>query len=97
MTPDSIVWIQNAMTASGILVLSVPAFSLNHRKKALSRIVKLVRNRRQHGDTSALDAIADELRTEREQQVGRWYRLDEVCLLLGYVLLLGAAVWRLFG
>lgn len=88
---------QNVMSALGMLALAVPALSLNSRKKALNRVVTLIRKREERGDGSVLDAIARELKAEREEQAGRWRRSDEVCLFAGYALLFIPAWWRVFG
>ncbi|MBA5779064.1 hypothetical protein H2509_18195 [Stappia sp. F7233] len=85
------------MSALGILALSVPALSLNSRKKAVNRIVLLIRGREERGDKSVLDSIAKELKTQREEDAGRWRRSDEICLFLGYILLFIPAWWRVFG
>lgn len=88
--------ILDVATAAGILILSVPAFSLNFRKKTLARIRSIVRSRRQHGDRSALDTIAAELEQDAARRANDWRRIDEICLVIGYTLLLGAAIARIF-
>lgn len=96
MTPDQIAYAQNALSAFGILLLSVPAFSLNRRKKALERIRSIISKRNSQGDGSALDSIALALQERRQDNAGRWHRMDELCLYIGYFSLLGASLWRLF-
>lgn len=83
-------------SAAGILILSVPAFSLNFRKKTLARIGAIVRSRRQRGDSGALDTIAAELEEDATRRAHGWRRIDEICLFIGYTLLLGAAIGRVF-
>ncbi|WP_300031439.1 hypothetical protein [uncultured Roseobacter sp.] len=86
----------NAASALGIGLLAVPAFSLNFNKKTLARIEGLVQSRAQQGDTSALDVIAHELEKDAAGRVAQWRRMDELCLRVGYGLLLGSAVLRVF-
>ncbi|WP_375228135.1 hypothetical protein [Roseobacter sp. S98] len=86
----------NAAGALGIGLLAVPAFSLNFNKKTLARIEDLVQSRREQGDSSALDVIAQELEQDAAFRVARWRRADEICLKVGYGLLLGSAVLRIF-
>ncbi|WP_298842268.1 hypothetical protein [uncultured Roseobacter sp.] len=86
----------NTASALGIGLLAVPAFSLNFNKKTLTRIEALVRSRRDQGDSSALDVIAQELEQDAAVRVASWRRADELCLRIGYGLLLGSAVLRIF-
>ena len=97
MTDENIIFYQNLMSFSGIVVLAIPTFSLNFRKKSLAKIVAIVARRKAKGDRGALDEIAAELKTRKEQQAGRWRGIDEKCLYLGYFLLLGSMTWRLLG
>ena len=83
-------------SAAGIGILSIPAFSLNMNKRALTRIRNLVQARDTSGDKSALDIIARELESEASGRVSQWRRIDEICLRVGYFLLLGAAILRIF-
>lgn len=92
----SLVWWINLATCLGIAILSVPAFSLNMRKKTLERLRGIVARRASTGPGPALEAVAAELQTEQEQAVARWRPIDEICLYAGYILLLGASVARLF-
>ena len=71
-------------------------FSLNMNKRALTRIRNLVQARDTSGDKSALDIIARELESEASGRVSQWRRIDEICLRVGYFLLLGAAILRIF-
>ena len=84
----------NIASAAGIGVLSVPAFSLNFRKKALARIANIVRRRTPGEEKKALDTIAVELEAEAAQRANKWRKADEVCLFIGYFLLLGASILR---
>lgn len=84
----------NIASAVGIGFLSVPAFSLNFRKKSLARIASIVGRRMPGEEKKALDTIAQELEAEATQKANTWRRADEVCLFIGYVLLLGASVLR---
>ena len=75
-------------------MLAVPAFSLNFRKKTLARITRVVNRRKPGEDKSALDIIAEELESDANQRANRWRRVDELCLVIGYLLLLGSSILR---
>lgn len=81
-------------SAAGIAILAVPAFSLNLRKKTLNRITGIVARRKPGQDASALDIIARELEDSASQKANRWRRVDEICLYVGYLLLLGSTSLR---
>lgn len=84
----------NLTSALGIAILAVPAFSLNFRKRLLKRIETIVETREKRGETSALDDIATELQSDAQQLANQWRPIDQTCLRIGYVLLLGSAVVR---
>ncbi len=86
----------DAATAIGVALLAVPVFSLNFRKKSHTRIDAILAARRETGAENALDRIGAALRDERARDAARWRPVDELCLYAGYVLLLGAAVARIF-
>lgn len=81
-------------SAAGIAILAVPALSLNLRKKTLNRITGIVARRKPGEDASALDIIANELEASASQKANRWRRVDEICLYVGYLLLLGSTSLR---
>lgn len=95
MTPERIAFLQNLAAVIGVLILAVPAFSLDLRKKALFRIDRIIARRRETGDASALDAVATELRDDRAARAASWRRIDRICLYIGYFFVLGAALSRL--
>ncbi|HLS58347.1 MAG TPA: hypothetical protein VK022_01850 [Paracoccaceae bacterium] len=95
MSPERIAFLQNLAAVIGVLILAVPAFSLDLRKKALFRIDRIIERRREMGDASALDAVAQELRDDRAARVTNWRRIDRICLYVGYHFVLGAAISRL--
>ena len=95
MSPERVVFLQNLASTIGIAILSVPVFSLDLRKRALFRIDAIIGRRRETGDSSALDAIAREVREERAARVTNWRRIDRVCLYLGYSFVFGSSIWRL--
>jgi hypothetical protein len=95
VSPERVAFLQNLASTAGIAVLSVPAFSLDLRKKALFRIDRIISRRRETGDASALDAIAREVREDRAAQVATWRRIDRICLYVGYLFVFGSSVWRL--
>jgi hypothetical protein len=85
------VWL-NLASFAGVAVLAVPTWSLNVRKKKLQAI----------RDADAPGATADGfrakvrgiLRDKRERDVADWRRTDELCLITGYLLVLGASALR---
>ncbi len=96
MAPEDVVWWQNAAAFAGIAVLAVPVLSLNRRKKRLQRLRDIVAQRGESGDRRALDRVGEALGRARERDVALWRRADEICLFLGYFLVLGSAGSRLF-
>lgn len=84
----------NIAAVSGIAILAVPAFSLNLRKKTLSRIEAIAQRQSHSGRESALRDITTELKHDAETNVANWRRIDEFCLWIGYILLLGSALCR---
>ena len=83
-------------TALGVAILAVPVFSLNFRKKSHTRMDAILSARRETGAENALDRIGAALRDERARDTARWRPVDELCLYAGYLLLLGAALGRIF-
>jgi hypothetical protein len=76
----------------GIAILAVPTWSLNLRKKKLQRILEA-------DDPAATDPrfrarVRAILKGKRERDVADWRRIDEWCLIAGYLLVLGAAALR---
>ncbi len=90
--PAGLEWWLNLMAGLGILILAVPVWQLNRRKKKLTQI--------RSADLTAVDNAAfrgrvrDILLTKREREAADWRRIDEACLIAGYALLLGTAVLR---
>ncbi|MCB2054852.1 MAG: hypothetical protein KDE35_11500 [Geminicoccaceae bacterium] len=86
-------WWLDCAAFAGILVLAVPTWSLNLRKKKLQHIRDAAR------ESPSAGAFRDQVRAilsiKRERDVGAWRRIDEVCLTVGYLLLLGSAALRL--
>ena len=95
MLPD-IHTLLNIATALGIAILAVPVLALNARRKSLAQISDIVANRKTGEDKSALDKVAENLEETAAKRANRWRRADEICLYVGYVLLLGAAILRVF-
>jgi hypothetical protein len=92
MMPD-IHWMLNFGTTIGILVLAVPAWSLNGRRKRLQALRDL--DRAATSDDT-FRARARQILIERHRRnVDDWRRIDEICLLAGYLLLLGSSGLRL--
>ena len=90
--PEIVNWWLNLAAMLGIAVLSVPAWSLNSRKKKLQAV--------QAGRPGTERAFRDRVKRivfeKRTLDVSQWRRIDEICLAVGYLLLLGSAVARLF-
>ncbi len=95
MLPD-VHTLLNFATALGIAILAVPVLALNTRKKSLAQISDIVANRKTGEDKTALDKIAENLEDTAAKRANRWRRADEVCLYVGYLLLLGASIARIF-
>ena len=91
MTPEAAHWWLNLMTLVGIAVLAVPGWSLNVRRKRL----KEVRNLLDETPVSFKKKVREIVVDKQDRDVTDWRRIDEVCLVVGYVALLGAAVLRL--
>ncbi|MBB5722829.1 hypothetical protein FHS72_002459 [Loktanella ponticola] len=86
----------NIASTLGIAILAVPTFSMNLRKKTLSRIEGITQRQSHDGRQSALSDIAKELRQNAETRVSNWRLIDDICLRIGYFLLLGSAIIRIF-
>lgn len=86
----------NIASTLGIAILAVPTFSMNLRKKTLSRIEGITQRQTVAGRQSALGDIAKELQHSAENRVTNWRRIDDICLRVGYFLLLGSAIIRVF-
>ncbi len=84
-------WWLDLASALGILILAVPVWSLNLRKKRL----QAVRDALPLDPQSFRDRVQRIVHDKRNRDVADWRRIDEVCLVLGYLLLLGAAMIRL--
>ena len=85
-------WWLNLATFLGIAILAVPVWDLNLRKRKLHQ-VQLAEN--QAADDSDFRARTRAILAERHRQnVADWRRRDQVCLIAGYLLLLGAAAAR---
>ncbi len=93
MTGAGFEWALNLAAFLGVAVLSVPTWSLNFRKKKLQRI------RDADAAGGSADAFRDRvraiLRDKRERDAASWRRVDEICLVAGYLLVLGSAALRL--
>lgn len=82
----------NLATFLGIAILAVPTWSLNVRKKKLQLIRDADSTNPDAGNfRSRVRAI---LRDKRERDVSDWRRRDEICLMIGYLLVLGSAAIR---
>lgn len=85
-------WWLNLASLLGIAILAVPTWSLNRRKKML----QAVRDALPQDPNSFRDSVKTILTDKRNKDVADWRRIDEICLLAGYLLLLGSSFLRLF-
>lgn len=89
----SVHWWLNFATFAGIAILAVPVWDLNARKRRLHEI------RQADGEAKSDNDFRERARKilfeKRRQDVEGWRQRDHVCLVIGYVLLLGAAFLRL--
>jgi len=91
MSPVDIHWWLNLGTALGIAVLAIPVWSLNFKKKRLQQ----VRVALPEEPSTFRERIKGILRDKHNRDVADWRRLDEICLWVGYGLLLGSSLARL--
>ena len=89
MTP--VEWWLNLGTTAGIAILAVPVWSLNDRKRKLQEI----RDALPEQPASFKDKVQHILAEKRGRDVADWRRIDDLCLKIGYALLLGSSVLRL--
>jgi hypothetical protein len=91
---DGIDWWLNLASFLGIAILAVPVWSLNFRRKRLTALRQADRNAASDTD---FRAQARKLLIDRHRRnVDDWRPVDQACLAIGYLLLLGAAFLRLF-
>lgn len=92
MPPETIHWYLNLASAAGIAILAIPVWSLNYRKKKLKAITDALPEKP--------ETFKEKVRKIAHDKWGRavsdWRGIDEICLWIGYVLLLGSAIARLF-
>lgn len=92
MTAVDAHWWLNLSSFFGILILAVPAWSLNFRRKKL----KEIKDALPEAPDTFREKVRSILKDKRERDVSDWRPIDELCLILGYLLLLGSAIIRLF-
>lgn len=86
-------WWLNLATFAGIAILAVPVWDLNFRKRKLHQVQQAELQARDDSDFRARTrAILSE---KHKKNVEGWRRRDQACLLIGYLLLLGAAALRI--
>ena len=91
MTPQEIQWWLNFGSFLGIAILAVPAWSLNFRKKKL-RAIKAVMSDEPVTFKAKVGKIIEH---KMDDDISSWRRIDEICLAVGYILLLGSSAMRL--
>jgi hypothetical protein len=89
----------DAATFLGILLLAVPVWSLNRRKRALATLPKAATA--DSGADATPGALAagqlmGDIRSGATAWVNDWRPLDHRCLVGGYALLLGSSFLRIF-
>jgi hypothetical protein len=92
MTPAEAHWWLNLASTAGIAILAVPTWSLNFRKKKL----KTIRDALPRDPDSFRARVRAIVEDKWGRDVSDWRRIDEVCLLVGYLCVLGSAVARMF-
>ena len=92
MSPVETHWWLNLGTALGIAVLAIPVWSLNFKKKRLQQ----VRDSLPEEPDSFRERVKAILKDKHNREVADWRPVDECCLWVGYGLLLGSSVIRLF-
>ena len=91
MSPADYHWWLNLASTVGIAVLAVPTWSLNSRKKK-----KKIQESLPKDPVTFRDHVKGILKDKWERDISDWRRIDEVCLVVGYLLLLGSSLFRLF-
>ncbi len=88
----SLAWGLNLATFIGIAILAVPVWSLNTRKRKLHQVRQADADAKSDSDfrTKTRGILAD----KHKKNVEDWRRIDQICLIVGYALLLGAALLR---
>jgi hypothetical protein len=88
----SLAWGLNLATFLGIAILAVPVWSLNTRKRKLHQVRQADSDAKSDSDfrTKTRGILAD----KHKKNVEDWRRIDQICLIVGYALLLGAALLR---
>ena len=88
----SLAWGLDLATLIGIAILAVPVWSLNTRKRKLHQVREADAVARSDSDfrTRTRRILADKHR----KNVEGWRSIDQICLVVGYALLLGAALLR---
>jgi hypothetical protein len=92
MTAAEAHWWLNLAALIGIAILAVPTWSLNKRKKNLQSVRKTTPQKPDSFRASVKAILTD----KHNRDVADWRRIDEICLIAGYLLLLGSAFLRLF-
>lgn len=87
-------WWVSLIAFLGVAILSWPVLSLNARRKRLQELRDA--DRPEQDDAGFRKAARDILIGRRERHVSDWRRLDEICLILGYLLLFGSSLARLY-
>lgn len=85
-------WWLNLTALIGIAILAVPTWSLNRRKKRL----QAVRDALPQEPKTFRDSVKGILTDKRNKEVSDWRWIDEICLIVGYLLLLGSSFARLW-
>lgn len=92
----NVTFVLNIASFAGVAILSVPTWSLNFRKKRLQRIRDVIDARSNREAGNVIDDVAAIVHGRRQAGAAQWRRIDEVCLAVGYLLLLGSSAIRIF-
>ncbi|MEH6523581.1 MAG: hypothetical protein V7775_20480 [Sulfitobacter sp.] len=86
----------NIATFFGIAILAVPTLSLNKRKKSLQQANGILDRALQRTADDPFNEVISEVQEARGTLAGQWRRIDEICLFIGYFLLLGSSFARIY-
>lgn len=86
----------NVSTFIGIAILAVPTLSLNKRKKSLQKVDEILERAQGRAPEDPFTELISEVHEARGTLATQWRRIDEICLFVGYFLLLGASFARIF-
>lgn len=81
-------------TLGSILIFAFPAWRITRIQAHQTRLADIAANAKQHGD-KVTEQFANEIAEARQKKADRFYRLDKVCLVTGFVLAVVASLIKL--